>query len=135
MFAAGVFAAGRFAPAYVEAASATPPVKSVELVRLVEQVKTGLADAEIAARTRNEMTLFKLDSFDLEVNVVARAEGKNNIKLFTVGSEFSTGSEKVQKVHLRWVADPEQRAGVAGTSSLTEADLAETCGGQNAPCP
>ena len=103
LFAAGIFAAGRFAPAYVASASEAPPVKSVELVRLIEQVKSGLADAELAARANNQMTLFKLDSFDLEVNVVARAEGKSSIKLWTVGSDISTGSEKVQKVHLHCI--------------------------------
>lgn len=125
LFVAIVFVTGRVVRTEVAAGSEPGPVKSIELTDLIRQVKRGLADAQAQADAAGELKLFRLKDFELEVNVVARGEGKTSAKLWTVGSEVTSGSEKVQKIHLRWIADPERNEGIAPPEPIDAANVVE----------
>ena len=89
-----------------------PPANDVakeglQLKTLIRQVKTELQQADMEAIEKGEPALFQLKDFELDVNVVAKGSISGNAQIVTVGSSAEVSSERVQRIHLRWVVDPE----------------------------
>src|SRR6266850_4746022 len=85
--------------------SARQPLGIQDLVR---EVKTELIAAEREMREKKEISLFELESFEMELNFMVRADYNEKMgahtELVTAESEIQTGSEKVQKLTLHWKA-------------------------------
>src|SRR5262245_8580424 len=67
----------------------TEPPKSLGIDTLIEQVKQDLENMDDRRRQQNEEALFKVDTFDLEINFVVRetqsGEGSLKYEVVTVG--------------------------------------------------
>lgn len=81
----------------------------IEFSQLIRKVKAELVKSENDAIRRNELSLFALKDFELEIKVVASGSSTTGVKLYTVGSDVTVGEEMVQTIRLRWVVDPERR--------------------------
>ena len=84
-----------------------PAAQGLQLKTLIRQVKTELQQADMEAIKNGEPALFQLKDFELDVNVVAKGSITGNAQIVTVGSSAEVSSERVQRIHLRWVVDPE----------------------------
>lgn len=79
---------------------------------LIEAVTVELAAAEAAQRRQNRMALFQLKDFEMEINYVARNSGTLKAEVVGVGTNLDGGSERVQKLLLRWDAIPNREESV-----------------------
>jgi len=75
---------------------------------LVREVKAELVGAEQEMRAKKEIALFQLQTFEMELKFVLRADSKTKggvrTELITAESEIQNGSERVQKLTLHWNA-------------------------------
>ena len=62
-------------------------------------------------RRRNELPLFKLKDFQMEINFVVHAGSTTKAEVVGVGTDLSTEKERVQKLILNWTACPQHVAG------------------------
>jgi hypothetical protein len=98
------------------ALAAAPPGSSLGVKELVQEVRAELAAIERDMLAKNERALFRLETFEMELNFVVRAGASEKLgghtELVTAESEIETGSEKVQKLVLHWKAtEPEKMVG------------------------
>ena len=111
------------------------PGQSLEIKNLIRKVKQELGEAEAEAIRNNELPLFKLEEFEMEINYVIRASGGLKAEVVSVGGSSEVGTEKVQKLRLRWSAvAPEQRiikpGAVTGTADVDDSTPVETAKGR-----
>jgi hypothetical protein len=90
---------------------------------LVEAVKTELAAAESAQRRENKAALFELKDFEMEVNYVVRNSGGIKAEVVGVGTNLDAGSERVQKLLLRWAAIPNREEQIVPSLSIDPVDV------------
>lgn len=100
----------KYAPAQLDSVVApSENPDGLQLKTLIRQVKTELQQADLEAIERNEPALFQLKDFELDVNVVARGTGTGSAEIVVFGSNVEVSRERIQRIHLRWIADPEAR--------------------------
>ena len=102
---AGGFLLGRRPPALLSE-------QPLDVRCLIEAVTVELAAAEAAQRRENRMALFQLEDFEMEINYVARNSGTLKAEVVGVGTNLDGGSERVQKLLLRWAAIPNREESV-----------------------
>lgn len=75
---------------------------------LVRRVKQELYEAEEEMRKNQEIPLFELKDFDLEISFMVQAQstqkGKIEYHFVAVDNEIQTGSERIQKIKLHMIA-------------------------------
>ena len=80
----------------------------LEIASLIRNVKSELVKADQYRIANNEMALFKLRDFSMEISFTVRKVNKGGAKIdykfVTVEGGTETGNEKVQKLFLRWDA-------------------------------
>jgi hypothetical protein len=80
----------------------------LEIASLIRNVKSELVKADQYRIDNNEMALFKLKDFSMEISFTVRKVNKGGAKIdykfVTVEGATETGNEKVQKLFLRWDA-------------------------------
>jgi hypothetical protein len=80
----------------------------LEIASLIRNVKSELVKADQYRIANNEMALFKLRDFSMEISFTVRKVNKGGAKIdykfVTVDGGTETGNEKVQKLFLRWDA-------------------------------
>lgn len=94
--------------------------RPLEIKDLIEQVRSELVATEVAMRKRNELPLFKLKDFEMEINYVIRSGSVVKTEVVGVGTDLSLDKERVQKLTLRWAACPTR---IAGTFRAASAPL------------
>jgi hypothetical protein len=87
---------------------------------LVEAVKEELAAAEDAQRGANKAALFQLKDFEMEINYVVRNSGGISAEVVGVGTNLDAGSERVQKLLLRWDAIPNREENIPPSLSIDQ---------------
>lgn len=79
---------------------------------LLSRVKSELYEAEKERIDKQELPLFELKDFDLEINFVVQKSSKIGggvvLHVIEVDSEIQTGSERIQKIKLHMTAIPPQ---------------------------
>lgn len=109
MFVLSAIFAGRFVGKEVNNGTDISRIEGIQLKELIRKVKADLTAADQEAAAKGELALFRLKDFELDINVVASGSAETKGQIMTVGSNVTVGSEKIQKIHLRWVADPERK--------------------------
>ena len=90
--------------------NADPTTRQIHEV--VREVKEELARADSVRMARNEQPLFLLGYFDLDLKFTVsnsdKSHGQASPAFVVVGSEESIERERVQEIHLHFVAPPER---------------------------
>lgn len=83
---------------------------SLGVKELIEEVKSELVKAEQSRMAANQVSLFELKDFDLEIRFVVNEQrtesGAIEYKVVTVGGETTISSEKIQTIKLHMAAIP-----------------------------
>lgn len=86
----------------------TARVVDLDIAELIVGVKNELLKAQQHRVQENELPLFEVKDFDLEINFVVRSQsnvtGQLDAKVITVGGEDEYSSEKVHKISLHLTA-------------------------------
>lgn len=99
------------------------PDQPLDIKNLIRKVKQELGEAEAEAIANNELPLFKLEEFEMEINYVIRASGGLKAEVVSVGGSSEVGTEKVQKLRLRWSAVPPQSHTVKPETGIGTSDV------------
>jgi competence protein ComGC len=82
--------------------------KEISIERLIEQVKSSLEIADAKRMEEKKAALFKVDSFELEINFIVKeaqsGEASIRYEAVTVGGRTEVSAEKVQKIILHMKA-------------------------------
>ena len=88
----------------------SPRIEGMGIEQLLTQVKNELVATARRTRKDNEVPLFELKAFDLELGFVIQAQhtGKADVdyRLVTVSNETHVNTEKIQKIILRMIVIP-----------------------------
>lgn len=110
-------------PRFAATVPAVAPGQSLEVKDLIRKVKEELYAAEVEMHERKELPLFELKEFEMEVNFVVRTAGEVRAEVVGVGSNVELGTEKIQKLKLRWAPVPPQRHNVAPGTVTSKPDV------------
>jgi hypothetical protein len=85
-----------------------PPKKELEIKQLIETVKQQLEAADQEREADGKAPLFRVETFQLEVNFVVKdshsANASGNFEVVTVGGQTEFSREQVQKISLQFKA-------------------------------
>lgn len=97
--------------------------KPLEVSALIRKVKEELQTAEHERLKKNELALFELQDFEMEIHFVVRNTGEVSAEVIGIGSKADVGTEHVQKLTLRWKAIPGQEKRIGPSSFSKEPDV------------
>ena len=89
----------------------------LEIKDLITRVREELASHEIEMREHQELALFRLKDFEMEINYLVRTGSTVKTEVVGVGTDLSVDRERVQKLVLRWEACPQHLRGSVGAST------------------
>jgi len=97
----------------------------LEIKDLIRQVKKELYETEVEMRQQREEAMFKVKTFDLELNFMVHANTKTGAELKVVSGETDTSLEKTQKItlHFEAIEHPEKTETAAPSPSVGKPDM------------
>jgi len=99
---------------FLKESSAASSDADLNIKDLTLRVKDQLEQLDALRQKKNELPLFMVESFDLELNFtvkqVATKEGKLEYKILTIGDKNEVSKEQVQKITLHMKTNKPQDA-------------------------